>query len=309
MMTSEMKPPKSHFSPKFANKAWASDSGYISYFSCPHSLSVKKKPKARKTWGRKFGLYTWPVEHALDQQLENEASLIYEKIRTYNSVTQEERIIWAQFLLSQLVRTPTFIKYENKAREMFSITDTPLHDRVGCRECLDLNFVVSRDWCLLLAHEDDYFVRSDNPVLQTGFIERPETCLFYPLSPKLCFVACSMPKQWNAFSNTPRETCGYQLEKGGAHSINFYLARAAGDSLIISPEHDGLIAETMYKEILGMYPQPPFSLHNLGPKSEEDFAYESIRVIMGESDNTAYPLWRPFELEPNYQTRNGAGVA
>lgn len=304
-----MKPPLSHFSPKFANKTWANDSGYISYFSCPHSLSVKKEPKGRKAWGRKSGLYTWPVECALDKQLENEASLIYEKVRTYNTVTQEERTIWAQFLLSQLARTPTFIKYENKAREIFNLTDTPLHDRVGCRECLDLNFVANRDWCLLLAHEDDYFVRSDNPVLQTGFIERPETCLYYPLSPKLCFVACSMPKQWNAFSNTPKETCGYQLEKGGAHFINFHLAKAAGYSLIISPEHDGLIAETMYSEILGIYPQPPFSLHTLGPESEEYLAYESIRMIMNKSDNTDYPLWRPFELEPNYQNLIRVGVA
>jgi hypothetical protein len=297
-----MKPPLSHFSPKFANKPWANDSGYISYFSCSYSLSVKKGPKGHKAWGRKSGLYTWPVEYALGKQLESEASLIYEKIRTYNTITQAERTIWAQFLLSQLVRTPTFINYENKAREIFNITDTPLHDRVGCRECLDLNFVANRDWCLLLAHEDDYFVRSDNPVLQTGFIERPETCLYYPLSPKLCFVACSMPKQWNALSNTPKETRGYQLEKGEAHFINFHLAKAAGYSLIISPEHDGIIAKTMYSEILGTYPQAPFSLHTFSPESEEDLAYESIRIIMNESDNANYPLWRPFELEPNYQT-------
>ena len=123
------KPPLSHYSPKFANKAWADDDGYTSYFSCPYSDEIKKSPKGWKQWGRKRGLYSWSVEHSLDKDLETDASLIYEKICSYNELTNNERIIWSQFLLSQLVRTPTYMRYENRARELFGITETPEHDR------------------------------------------------------------------------------------------------------------------------------------------------------------------------------------
>ncbi len=291
------KPPLSHYSPKFANKAWADNDGYISYFNCNYSGEIKKSPKGWKQWGRKRGLYTWPVEKSLDKNLENSASTIYEKIIHYNELVEKERFIWSQFLLSQLIRTPTYMKYENKARELFGITEEPKHCRVGCKDCLDLNFIAHRDWYLLIAHEDDYFVRSDNPILQTGFIELPDTCLFYPLTPKLCFVACSMPSDWNAFTNRPKDTFGHQLAKGSAHLYNFYLAKSAGESLIISPKHDGSVAETMYSEVLGAYPQPPFSLHMLDGYGSKN-AFESIRKIMSYTDGIEYPNWQAKELEP-----------
>ncbi len=302
------KPPLSHYSPKFANKAWADNEGYTSYFNCSYSGEVKKNSKGWKQWGRKRGLYSWSVEKSLDQELETLAGPIYEKIVSYNELSEDERIIWSQFMLSQLVRTPTYMKYENKAREIFGITEEPKHCRVGCKDCLDLNFVANRDWCLLLAHEDDFFLRSDNPILQTGFIELPDTCLFYPLTPKLCFVACSMPEDWYAFDNKPNETCGYQLAKGGAHMFNFHLAKSAGESLIIFPKDDGVMAEKMYGDVLGIYPQPPFSLHILDGNAPED-AFESIRKIMSYTDEIDYNNWQPDELVPFYQKNQSAGAA
>ena len=296
------KPPLSHYSPKFANKAWANEEGYTSYFICPYSNKIKKGNKGWKQWGRERGLYSWPIESALDKSLEVDAGPIYEKICTYNELSTDERLIWGQFILSQLVRTPTYMAYENKAREFFGITDKPKNERVGCRDCGDLNFVANRDWCLLLAHEDDYFVRSDNPVFQTGFIELPETCLFYPLTPKLCFVACSMEQKWDGLRHKPNETICYQLEKGGAHFYNFHLVRGAGKSIIIPPKHDGIIAAKMYPDVLGAYPQPPFSLHVL-ESLNPDNAFDSIRKIMGMTDGCIYPDWRPIELEPFYQRK------
>jgi hypothetical protein len=302
------KPPLSHYSPKFTNKVWADSEGYMSYFKCSYSGDIKKSSKGWRQWGRKRGLYSWEVERSLDQDLETLAGPIYEKILSFNELTEDERIIWSQFMLSQLVRTPTYMKYEKKAREIFGITEEPKHCRVGCKDCLDLNFVANRDWCLLLAHEDDFFVRSDNPILQTGFIELPESCLFYPLTPKLCFVACSMPDNWDAFRDRPNETCGYKLPKGGAHMFNFYLAKSAGESLIISPEDDGVIAEKMYGDVLGIYPQPPFSLHILDGNAPE-IAFESIRKIMSYTDECDYPIWKPEELVPFYQKNQSAGAA
>jgi hypothetical protein len=88
-----------------------------------------------------------------------------------------------------------------------------------------------------------------------------------------------MSSGWNAFTNKPNETCGYQLAKGGAHMFNFHLAKSAGETLIISPKDDGVIAEKMYGDILGLYPQPPFSLHVLDDSNPAN-AFESIRKIM-----------------------------
>ena len=292
--------PLSHYSPVFTNKPWADDEGYISFFSCPYSNTVKKSTKGTKQWGRKRGIYTWAVENALNIELENDAAIIYNKILNCNELNSEERVVWAQFILSQLVRTPTYIHYENFVKSKFNLTDKPAHDRVGCKKCTDLSFVSNRDWCLLVAHKDDYFVRTDNPVLQTGFIERPKSCLFYPLSPRLCFVACSMPSNWNAFTGSPNETIGRELDKGGAHIINYYLAKAAKQSLIISPKHDGIIADEMFSDILGKYPQAPFSLHTLD-NTEENEAYNSIQIIMSAADDLNYPLWEITDLEPFYR--------
>jgi len=294
------KQPLSHYSPKFANKAWSDADGYTTYFSCPYSNKIKKSSSGWKQWGRQRGLYTWPIEDSLNKDLETDAAIIYEKICSYNEIIYEERILWSQFLLSQLVRTPTYIRYETKARDIFGITEKPLHDRIGCKDCGDLTFIANRDWCLLLADEDDFFVRSDNPVLQTGFIELPETCLFYPLTPKLCFVACSMPPSWNGFINKPNETRGYKLAKGAAHLYNFHQAKTTGESLILSPKHDGAIAETMFKDVLGIYPQPPFSIHILDGNNTQA-AFESIRQLMSATDGFNYPNWNPKELQPFYQ--------
>ena len=294
------KPPLSHYSPKFANKAWSDHEGCISYFRCDHSNELKKLFKGWKQWGRRRGLYSWPVEKSLSQELETFAGPIYEKIINYKELSEDERIIWAQFLLSQLVRTPTYIKYENKARELSGIIEEPEHCRVGCKESLDLNFVVNRDWCLLQAHHDDFFLRSDNPVLQTGFIWLPETSLFYPLTPKLCFVACSMSKDWDAFGYKPKETCGYMLQKGDAHMLNFYLAKSAEQSLIIPQKYDGDLVEKMFRDVLGVYPQPPFSLHIPSDNSPQ-IAFESIRKIMSYTDGIDYPIWKIDDLVPFYR--------
>ena len=236
--------------------------------------------------------------------MENKAGLIYEKILTFDEITYDERKLWAQFILSQLVRTPSYIKYEKKAKEILYYPENPVHDRVWCQQCGEIYYIANRDWCLLLAHEDDFFVRSDNPVFQTGFIERPETCLFYPISPKICLVICSMPADWSALTHQPRETCGYKLDKGFAHFYNFNLVKGASESLIISPEHDGGIAEVMFGDMLGAYPQPPFLLHTVNNPNNSKTAFESIRILMSKTDKCEYPNWQPNELEPFYQQKS-----
>ncbi|NOZ11645.1 MAG: DUF4238 domain-containing protein [Gammaproteobacteria bacterium] len=302
------KKPLSHFSPVFSNKYWANENAYLSYFYCQYEKEVKSTPQGKKQWGRKRGLYTWDVERALDRDLETKVAPIYEKLLIPEELIPSERIVWSQFLMSQLVRTPTFIRYETAGiryetagKEKWGIDNEPLHDRVGCTECGDLYYIANRDWYLLIAYEDDYFVRSDNPVLLSGFVEESKTCLYYPLTPKVCFVACSMPNDWPVFTYKPKNTYGHRMDKGAAHILNFHLARAASESLIISPGCKGEIADRMFGDILGKYPQPPFTLHS--PSNDDvEQAYISINEIMNYTDGLEYPSWKPFEAEPFYSS-------
>jgi hypothetical protein len=65
---------------------------------------------------------------------------------------------------------------------------------------------------------------------------------------------------------------------------------------VLSPEDDGDIAERMFGDVLGVYPQPPFALH--APQAHEmPRAYASIRTIMSKVDRLDYSEWHP-ELEP-----------
>lgn len=81
--------------------------------------------------------------------------------------------------------------------------------------------------------------------------------------------------------------------------VNFYLARGARCSLILSPKHDGAIAEHMFSQVLGVYTQPPFSLH-ITENGKVNEAYESIRIIMSTCDGVEYPDWNVEKLVPDY---------
>lgn len=289
--------PLSHFSPIFANKPWQQENEYVCYAINHHHRRVERSLKGLRQWGRRRGIYNWPVELALNRDLETDAAKIYRKLLEPDELSSRQKLTWAQFLLSQVVRTPSFLRYEAAVRKRFKIGTEPPHDRVGCQECCDLTCITQRDWCLLLAHRDDHFIRSDNPVLLSGFVERAATSLYYPLSPRLCFVACSMPAGWRPSSSAPTPRfLARRLSKGDAFLINFHLMRAADNSIIVHPAHDGRIVETMARKALGRYPQPPFELHS---PAEEHLpkAYESIRIIMSAVDGRLYPRWLPFELE------------
>ena len=295
------KPPLSHYSPVFANKPWAEDAHYTSYFYKRGSNEISAEQKGQRQWGRKRGLYTWDVENSLSKNLENDASSAYRKLSECKDLSGDERVTWAQFLLSQHARTPTFLRYENALSGLLGDNKKPTNDRVGCRQCGDLAYLTEKDWRLLLAHKDDYFIRSDNPVLLTGFIERHQTSLFYPLSPTLCFAAYPKPNdqaRLPAETVNARPTMAHELEKGGTWLINFHLARSAKESVILSPSHETATASAMFDDILGLYPQPPFGLY-WSPGGNYDYAFENVRMLMSLTDQTQYPHWLPHELEIN----------
>lgn len=300
---------RKHFAPVFANQRWADATGHYAKF---HRYSSPRGPEnsaartrravlaataGREQWGQqKSGLWSLEVELALRDEIDTPSANIYRGMFEGRAPRGAARTKWAQFLFSQLVRTPTYIRYEKWAHAWFGTTKKPDHDRAGCMHCGDLVFVTGRDWVLLLAHEDDFFVRTDNPVHLTGFASRPQTALYYPLSRKLCFLACPMPATWDRRpkSADPIRCC--RLEKGGAHVVNFCLAKHADSSLILHPDDGSDVTKKMFTEMLGAYPQPPFSIHD-PDSSGERRAYDSIRAIQEHCDGVSYPKWDPSDAE------------
>jgi len=291
-----------HFSPVFGNVRWGDAGGYVCYARDVYVKRITRAPKGPRQWGRKKKLYRHMTEIALNKEIETPAAPLYEALLQGRPLDSEERRKWSQFLLSQVVRTPSFMRYEVAARALTETTGQPTHDRVGCEDCADLAWVANRDWCLFASADGDCFIRTDNPVYMTGFLSQPATALYYPLNPRVCFVACSMPSTWDPSCSPIHadDPCAaYALVKGGASLIDFYLAKAADESAVVSPRHDNNVLRTMLTQVLGVFPQPPFLLHELGD-ADETSALESVRTIMRYADGYDYGLYAPHEMQPRY---------
>lgn len=222
-----------HFSPVLAKRWWVGeDNHYVCYYRDEGVGRIQSKPQGKKQWGSERTLWPQEVEFALSRELETPVGHIYSDLFRGKAPEERDRAKWAQFLLSQAVRTPTFMRYEKVARDLTRSEHIPAEYRVCYEDCLDSIYVTGKDWAVLVAHEDDFFVRTDNPVIMTGFLTRPETAIFYRLTPRLCFVACPKPPGWIAAPNGEDPIMGTKLLKGGAHMINFYAAKHCADSLV-----------------------------------------------------------------------------
>lgn len=285
-----------HYSPRFANKRWGDRHGKCVVY---HRDRGREPHQGWKSWGQEFRLWSDSVEKALNRELETPVARIYSALLDKGEApTGGARVNWAQFLLSQVVRTPTFIRYENWARQLHGMQGEPSRDRVGCEHCVDLHYVTGRDWAVLAAHEDDYFIRTDNPVVLTGPLERAATTIYYPLSPRWCFVALPLPAGSKVTPKCDDQMHGWSIEKGAAHMVNFYCAQQAERSLVAHPDHDDSISMTMLTDpdVLATYPQPPFLLHEPHQAPEDDI-YESVRLIQSGCDGKQYPEWGAADLE------------
>ncbi len=292
-----------HYSPVFANKPWSGKQGYVCFYRDSFEKRVKQSQKGKKQWGRQRKLYKTNVEISLGNDLETHVADVYKNLVDTNQIEPDAKTKWAQFLRSQFVRTPTFMRYEKTGRIIAGIENSPEHDRVGCEECMDLNLVISRDWVVLNAHKDDFFIRTDNPVHFTGFLSQPDSALYYPISPKKCFVACSMSEPWDPFNKDvilQKQLFQKDLQKGAANIINFYLAKAADESAIVHPENNGDIIFEMLTQVLGAFPQVPYDLH-LPRSYETEKAIENLQKIMSLTDGIEYPLIETNEISTFYK--------
>lgn len=307
---------KNHFSPVFANKYWTDkESGwqYKYYYFCKHRKCVidSSKDKGRTAWGYEVNLYTQDLEERLDREVENESSTLYEKIIQGVTLTADERMKWAQFIITQAVRTPSFLKYRDYIEKLNGGDYSYKNTIIGCAGCEENKYVAARDWIILKAHEDDFFIRTDNPVYMTGFLNNPSTTIFYPLTPELCFVACStvesilLPKGMEL--PFPKQEF-LQLEKGDAWSINFELLKSASSSIIVSKKHNSPAVSNMTLQVLGVFPQIPCMLSLADNHYSECKEIQAITRLMSEVDGVDYPSYREYPFNPFYGVEFSAGI-
>ncbi|MBU2872006.1 DUF4238 domain-containing protein [Colwellia sp. E2M01] len=307
---------KNHFSPVFANKHWTSGNEnwhYKYYYFCQNRNCVVdgKKDKGKTAWGFEFNLYSQELEDKLDTELENHASLLYEKLLSDIVLTPDERMKWSQYIITQAVRTPSFFKYRDKLEEINGGDTSYKENIIGCQWCDENKYIANRNWLILEAAEDDYFMRTDNPVYMTGFINNPTTTIYYPLSPKKCFVACSaldkiyLPKGMN-IPNPKQEV--HKLSKGDTFKINFDIVRSASNSLIVAKSNNNRSTSHMNLQLLGVFPQIPFMLSMANNDMAELNEMNKIIELMSVTDNMDYPSYREYELKPFYGVEFSMGI-
>lgn len=308
---------RNHFSPVFSNSYWTSEESgwhYSYYYYCKNRKKVVEanKDKGKAAWGFEYHLYSQALEDRLDVELENQAKHLYDKLLHNEALSSNERMKWGQFIITQAVRTPSFFKYRDKLEELNGgNSELYKEEIIGCQWCMDNQYIANRNWIILEAAEDDYFVRTDNPVYMTGFLDNPETVIYYPLSPKKCFVACSfieaIPILKGSEPSLPKQEL-LQLSKGDAFKINFDIIRSASNSLIVSKTNNNWATNHMNLQLLGLYPQIPFMLSRANNAFSESEEMNKIIKLMSITDNVEYPLDREYELKPFYGVEFSMGI-
>ncbi|MDM8566188.1 DUF4238 domain-containing protein [Candidatus Halobeggiatoa sp. HSG11] len=306
---------ENHFSPVFANKSWTNeenDWNYKRYYFCKHRKKVVEAGRyvGKRGWGYEINLYSDDLESRLNKELENNAKLLYEKLINDVILTADERMCWGQFIITQAIRTPSFFKYRDKIEEQNDGDYSYKETIIGCPECEDNKNIACRNWIILNSHVDDFFIRTDNPVYMTGFIENPLTTIFYPLTPRKCFVACSMPKYIPVLKGYEppmpwQDTL--QLEKGDAYTINFELIQSASQSLILDKNNNNVAINSMILEVLGNYPQLPFLMFRADNDYESLQKQELLTNLVSYVDGVKYP-YIEYKFKPFYGVEFSNGI-
>lgn len=305
-----------HFSPVFANQYWTNDAAgwqYKYYYYCKyrHCVVDSNKDRGKTAWGYEKHLYSQELENRLDTELENESAILYDKLINGITLSADERMKWGQFIITQAVRTPSFFKYRDYIESLNGGDYSYKNNILGCPGCVENKYVATRNWLILKAHEDDFFMRTDNPVYMTGFLNNPSTTIFYPLTPELCFVACStvetiiLPKGMEM--PFPKQEF-LQLEKGDAWHINFELLKSTSSSIIVAKKNNSPAVSHMTLEVLGIFPQIPFMLSSANNHYSEALEIETITKIMSAVDGIDYPTYRKYPFNPFYGVEFSMGI-
>lgn len=301
---------KNHYVPVFTNLAWkdrAKDWNFKTYSKKNSQIVEHRNSVGKRKWGFKDSFYSQELETLFRDEIENPSTNIYKKLINQEILTYAERIKWSQFLITQSIRTPSFFNYRKKAGEFNNEHFYFDESIIGCIHCEENKLIADRNWVILKAHEEDYFIRTDNPVYMTGFLENDITTLFYPLTPNLCFVACSKIILQQLMGFQPKQEY-IQLEKGDAYAINFELLKSAYETVILRVDNNSESSKYMIKSVLGTFPQIPYFMMNANNKISEYQATQQLTHLMSITDEREYPLVRNYPYNPFYGAELSIGI-
>lgn len=299
-----------HYVTAFTTYPWKDKSNKWSfqiYIKKGNEIIKNNLTQSKKGWGFEKNFYIQSLEDKFNHEIETPSYNLYQKLINEEVLTSEERIKWSQFLITQAIRTPLFLKYRQKAgtfeNQKFEFDESI----IGCIHCEENKLIADRNWIILKAHEEDYFIRTDNPVYMTGFIENDTTTIFYPLTPSLCFVACSVVPLQKLMGLQPQQQY-LQLEKGDAYAIDFELLKSAYQTVILRDEHNSFLSNHLIKSTLGVFPQIPYLMMSASDGIAEYEATKQLTHLMSITDEKEYPLVRDYPFNPFYGAEFSMGI-
>jgi hypothetical protein len=191
-----------HYTPAFANRYWASKpKGLIRVYSRRVDHQIQASDVGYSAWGRATRLYSQRLEK-LFGLIEGDAQQPYSKLLSVVPLTENERRRWIAFLIAQRLRTPRSIRVQLVGLKRLILQrripySTKVADLRAAYETLFTNndvfahfyrLVDARAWQIWRAASGTHFLRSDEPLLILGSVNRSNWQLIYPLSPRRCFV-------------------------------------------------------------------------------------------------------------------------
>ena len=175
-----MEPPmRHHYIPCFYTKRWAGSDRKLCEFSRPHS-KVKAKRVAPAGTGYADDLYAIPRtstdrKHLIEKQfmgsIDQRANDVLVKIETGRiaSLTSDERICWATFLISIMQRSPDKVEeFGFRTTDVFQTVLARMRDTYPSRRKVE--DPETFDELLEQAHETGYFERAKILLLQSAIM-------------------------------------------------------------------------------------------------------------------------------------------
>ena len=207
-----------HFIPQFYLKAWyeAKNSGFWVYTKTPKGELVAQKNKHAKSYCFEEDLYLLKpggnslvsndadvVEQEFFLVIDTKASNIHNKLLLtgINSITAEDRINWAIFMLSLQLRSPEamLLFVEQMGEKLLNLDNFEQFVRNAYLSNLPammlkpgaVEYIANMDWSIvkLPAEKEEHLLLGNNPLLNMPYDERaPIQVLSLAISPKQLFV-------------------------------------------------------------------------------------------------------------------------
>ncbi len=225
---------KHHYVPAFYLAAWTGDDGRISIFQ-NFGGRIHRSRHTPKHTGFEYHLYSYSqafsakdradIETTFFQRLDDVGALIVRKIIGYEEISDEERILWTQFVLSMRVRTPDNVAKIKAAGSEYLVrnldagqsdyekarsSDDPerfvdwvelkypgLIENIGVGQIPKIsssprvmsNFAAF-DWYVVdIEKSSKALLSSDRPCVFTSGLDKPDCIVALPLSPRHAFFA------------------------------------------------------------------------------------------------------------------------